>query len=192
MVGFRCGKTFGVATLRAVVHAGDKTSEDARSWYMIGEDAKSWVCCNKGKWTVLEIKDMHPWGFGIRDLGESSESGSEKEGSEDKGPDFEEEEEATPKGQQQHTVQVVDTTMDEPLGLGYRAARRRSLELTELGAQVEFQGGLIYDHAQRLDALPPALFEGHDRDLRELYTRSRVVRDEIFSQRYRLRSLEQE
>ncbi|GJZ96107.1 hypothetical protein Tco_0668441 [Tanacetum coccineum] len=31
----RCGKTFGVATLRAVVHAGDKTSGDARSWYMI-------------------------------------------------------------------------------------------------------------------------------------------------------------
>ncbi|GKG53556.1 hypothetical protein Tco_0554956, partial [Tanacetum coccineum] len=27
------------------------------------------------------------------------------------------------------------------------------------------------------------------RDVRELYTRSRVVRDEIFSQRYRFRSL---
>nr|GFA53710.1 hypothetical protein [Tanacetum cinerariifolium] len=34
--------------------------------------------------------------------------------------------------------------------------------------------------------------EGYDRDLRELYTRTRAVRDEIFSQRYRLRSLEQE
>ncbi|GJZ71854.1 hypothetical protein Tco_0635705 [Tanacetum coccineum] len=33
----------GVATPRALVHAGDKTSEDARSWYMISEDAKSWV-----------------------------------------------------------------------------------------------------------------------------------------------------
>ncbi|GJZ89165.1 hypothetical protein Tco_0660947 [Tanacetum coccineum] len=33
----------GVATPRAVVHAGDKTSGDARSWYMISEDAKSWV-----------------------------------------------------------------------------------------------------------------------------------------------------
>ncbi|GJZ13853.1 hypothetical protein Tco_0549083 [Tanacetum coccineum] len=31
-----------VATLRALVHAGDKTSGDARSWYMISEDAKSW------------------------------------------------------------------------------------------------------------------------------------------------------
>nr|GFB62203.1 hypothetical protein [Tanacetum cinerariifolium] len=29
-----CDKTFKVATLRAVVHAGDKTSGDARSWYM--------------------------------------------------------------------------------------------------------------------------------------------------------------
>ncbi|GJT95565.1 reverse transcriptase domain-containing protein [Tanacetum coccineum] len=33
----------GVATLRALVHADDKTSGDARSWYMISEDAKSWI-----------------------------------------------------------------------------------------------------------------------------------------------------
>nr|GEW45115.1 putative reverse transcriptase domain-containing protein [Tanacetum cinerariifolium] len=32
LVGFRCGKTFRVATPRAVVHAGDKTSGDDRSW----------------------------------------------------------------------------------------------------------------------------------------------------------------
>ncbi|GJY66623.1 hypothetical protein Tco_0468861 [Tanacetum coccineum] len=32
-----------VATLRALVRAGDKTSEDARSWYKINGDAKSWV-----------------------------------------------------------------------------------------------------------------------------------------------------
>ncbi|GJT62258.1 ribonuclease H-like domain-containing protein [Tanacetum coccineum] len=32
--------SFGVATLRAVVHVGDKTSGDARSWYMISDDAK--------------------------------------------------------------------------------------------------------------------------------------------------------
>nr|GEV17095.1 hypothetical protein [Tanacetum cinerariifolium] len=36
--------SFGVATLRALVHAGDKTNGDARSWYMISGDAKSWVC----------------------------------------------------------------------------------------------------------------------------------------------------
>ncbi|GJS16020.1 hypothetical protein Tco_0410492 [Tanacetum coccineum] len=34
----------GFATPRAVVHAGDKTSGEARSWYMISGDAKSWVC----------------------------------------------------------------------------------------------------------------------------------------------------
>ncbi|GJW51584.1 hypothetical protein Tco_0092935 [Tanacetum coccineum] len=36
--------SFRVATLRALVHAGDKTSRDARSWYMISGNAKSWVC----------------------------------------------------------------------------------------------------------------------------------------------------
>ncbi|GKA40443.1 hypothetical protein Tco_0733036 [Tanacetum coccineum] len=34
--------SFGVATLRVLVHASDKTSGDARSWYMISGDAKSW------------------------------------------------------------------------------------------------------------------------------------------------------
>ncbi|GKE10433.1 hypothetical protein Tco_1413984, partial [Tanacetum coccineum] len=76
---------------------------------------------------------------------ESSESDSKREGSADEGPDFKEE--AAPEGQQQQEVQVVDTTMDEPLGLGCRAARRRALELNELGTHVEFQGRLIYDHA---------------------------------------------
>ncbi|GJX90127.1 hypothetical protein Tco_0343453 [Tanacetum coccineum] len=46
--------------------------------------------------------------------------------------------------------------------------------LTELGAQVEMQGGLR----------SPALFERYDRDIGELFTRSGAVRDEIFSQRY--------
>ncbi|GJY28428.1 putative reverse transcriptase domain-containing protein [Tanacetum coccineum] len=32
-----------VATLRALVRDGDQTSGDARSWYMISEDAKSWI-----------------------------------------------------------------------------------------------------------------------------------------------------
>ncbi|GJR21686.1 hypothetical protein Tco_0970213 [Tanacetum coccineum] len=54
------------------------------------------------------------------------------------------------------------------------------------------QGGLIHDHTVRLGELSPALFERYDRDIRELFTRSRVVRDEIFSQRYRFRSLEHE
>ncbi|GJZ77060.1 hypothetical protein Tco_0641732 [Tanacetum coccineum] len=64
--------------------------------------------------------------------------------------------------------------------------------LTELGVQVEMQGGLIRDHEVRLEELPPALFERYDRDIGELFTRSGAVREEIFSQRYRSRSLEYE
>ncbi|GKF20766.1 hypothetical protein Tco_0069404, partial [Tanacetum coccineum] len=64
--------------------------------------------------------------------------------------------------------------------------------LTEMGAQVEMHGGLIRDHAVRLEELSPALFERYDKDIRELFTRSGAVRDEIFSQRYRFRSLEYE
>ncbi|GKD69303.1 hypothetical protein Tco_1323393, partial [Tanacetum coccineum] len=43
-----------------------------------------------------------------------------------------------------------------------------------------------------LDELPPILFDGYYWDLRELYTRLGAVRDEIFSQRYRFRSLERD
>ncbi|GJT40913.1 hypothetical protein Tco_0940778 [Tanacetum coccineum] len=46
-------------------------------------------------------------------------------------------------------------------------------QFIEVGAQLEFHRNI-------------------DRDVRELYTRSGVVRDEIFSQRYRFRSLERE
>ncbi|GKB13720.1 hypothetical protein Tco_0847643 [Tanacetum coccineum] len=43
--------------------------------------------------------------------------------------------------------------------------------LTELGAQVEMQEGLIHDHAVQLEELLPSLFERYDRDIRELFTR---------------------
>ncbi|GJS71632.1 hypothetical protein Tco_0704473 [Tanacetum coccineum] len=83
-----------------------------------------------------------------------------------------------------------------PLTVPYLVATPATAEtegfLTELGAQVEIQGGLIRDHAVRLEELSPALFERYDRDIGELFTRSRAVRDEIFSQRYRFRSLEYE
>ncbi|GJX20478.1 hypothetical protein Tco_0223155 [Tanacetum coccineum] len=45
-------------------------------------------------------------------------------------------------------------------------------EFLEVGAQLELHESILHDHTQRLDALPPTLFEGYDRDLRELYTRS--------------------
>ncbi|GJR06101.1 putative reverse transcriptase domain-containing protein [Tanacetum coccineum] len=45
-----------VATPRALVHTGDKTSGDARSWYMISGDAKSWVVIVKR----MNVKIMPP------------------------------------------------------------------------------------------------------------------------------------
>ncbi|GKA39630.1 hypothetical protein Tco_0732181 [Tanacetum coccineum] len=65
-------------------------------------------------------------------------------------------------------------------------------QFIEIGAQLELFRGILQDHTQRLDAMPPTLFAGNDKDVRELYTRSGVVRDKIFSQRYRFRSLELE
>ncbi|GJU37896.1 hypothetical protein Tco_1186250 [Tanacetum coccineum] len=64
--------------------------------------------------------------------------------------------------------------------------------LTELGARVEMQGGLIHDHTVRLEELSLDLFERYDKDIGELFTRSMAVRDEIFSQRYQFRSLKHE
>ncbi|GJU82739.1 hypothetical protein Tco_1285104 [Tanacetum coccineum] len=34
-------------------------------------------------------------------------------------------------------------------------------EFLEVGAQLELHGSILHDHTQRLDALPPTLFEGH-------------------------------
>nr|GEZ37131.1 hypothetical protein [Tanacetum cinerariifolium] len=48
-------------------------------------------------------------------------------------------------------------------------------EFLEVRAQLELYRSILHDHTQRLDALPPALFKGYDRDLKELYTRSRAV-----------------
>ncbi|GJU88835.1 retrovirus-related pol polyprotein from transposon TNT 1-94 [Tanacetum coccineum] len=41
-----------------------------------------------------------------------------------------------------------------------------------------------------IEELLPALFQRYDRDIGELFTRSGAVRDEIFSQRYRFKSIE--
>ncbi|GKA47552.1 hypothetical protein Tco_0740435, partial [Tanacetum coccineum] len=57
--------------------------------------------------------------------------------------------------------------------------------LTKLGAQVKMQGGLISDHAVRLEELSLALFERYDMDIGDLFTRSGAVWEEIFSQKYR-------
>ncbi|GJS42882.1 putative reverse transcriptase domain-containing protein [Tanacetum coccineum] len=44
-------------------------------------------------------------------------------------------------------------------------------QFLEVGAQLELHESILHDHTQCLDALPPTLFEGYDRDLTELYTR---------------------
>ncbi|GJW30944.1 hypothetical protein Tco_0047819 [Tanacetum coccineum] len=206
------------------------------------------------------------------DESSDADESDEGQGLEDEGPGMEEEEEAAPEGQQQ-AVPIVDTTMSEPLGLGYGAAKRCALKsieeiipstyevgqssryvleqegverisafrqptlvtwappspewslgsllvspsspvvpspisllvatpaatisvdedhFIEVGVQLELHGSILHDHIQRLDALPPTLITDIDRDVRELYTRSGAVRDEIFLQRYRFRSLERE
>ncbi|GJZ54218.1 hypothetical protein Tco_0609103 [Tanacetum coccineum] len=61
-------------------------------------------------------------------------------------------------------------------------------EFLEVGVQLELHRSILYDHTQRLDA--STFLEGHGRDVTELFDRSRAVREEIHSQRFRLRSLE--
>ncbi|GJR99006.1 hypothetical protein Tco_0271180 [Tanacetum coccineum] len=56
-------------------------------------------------------------------------------------------------------------------------------QFIEVGAQLELHGSILHDHTQHLDTLPPTLVTYIDRDVRELYTRSGAVKDEIFSQR---------
>ncbi|GJY60536.1 hypothetical protein Tco_0461193, partial [Tanacetum coccineum] len=83
---------------------------------------------------------------------------------------------------------MIPLTVPSPVALPTTAETEGFL--TELGARVEMQGGLIRDHTVRLEELSPALFERYDRDIGELFIRSGAVRDQIFSQRYRFRSLE--
>ncbi|GJW01370.1 hypothetical protein Tco_1556621 [Tanacetum coccineum] len=63
---------------------------------------------------------------------------------------------------------------------------------SEDGSSSRDTGGLIRDHVVQLEELSPAMFERYDRDIGELFTRLGAIRDEIFSQRYRFRSLEYE
>ncbi|GJX47127.1 hypothetical protein Tco_0272317 [Tanacetum coccineum] len=56
-------------------------------------------------------------------------------------------------------------------------------QFIKVGAQLDLHGSILHDHTQRLDELPLTLVVDIDRDVRELYTRSGAVRDEIFSQR---------
>nr|GEU96637.1 hypothetical protein [Tanacetum cinerariifolium] len=72
--------------------------------------------------------------------GESLKSGSEREGSKDKGHDSKEKE-AAPEGQPQQAVQVMDTAVEVPLELDYRALRHRELALGEGSVPSTFEIG---------------------------------------------------
>ncbi|GKB93647.1 hypothetical protein Tco_0979784 [Tanacetum coccineum] len=74
---------------------------------------------------------------------------------------------------------MIPLTIPSPIALPTMAETEGFL--TELGAQVEMQGGLICDHTVQLGELSLDLFERYDRDIRELFTRSGAVKNEIFS-----------
>ncbi|GKG59238.1 hypothetical protein Tco_0602947, partial [Tanacetum coccineum] len=42
-------------------------------------------------------------------------------------------------------------------------------QFIEIGAQLELYRGILQDHTQHLDAMPPTLFADIDRDVRDLY-----------------------
>ncbi|GKC54050.1 hypothetical protein Tco_1076795 [Tanacetum coccineum] len=75
----------------------------------------------------------------------------------------------------------------------------------EIGAQLELYGGILQDHTQCLDVMPPTLFVNIDRDVRELYTsfiearagiggmgRKATLQRELQEMRGRVTALEQE
>ncbi|GKB82438.1 hypothetical protein Tco_0949333 [Tanacetum coccineum] len=66
-----------------------------------------------------------------------------------------------------------------------------SLPVSSTSLTLELHGSILHDHIERLDALPHTLIEGFGWDISELLDRSGAVRDEIHSQRFKIRSLEQ-
>ncbi|GKC31808.1 hypothetical protein Tco_1039102 [Tanacetum coccineum] len=87
---------------------------------------------------------------------------------------------------------MVTLTVPSPVAMSTSTIPVEEDQFIEIGAQLELYEGILQDHTQRLDVMPPTLFAKIDKDVRELYTRSGAVSIEIFSQRYQLRSLEHE
>ncbi|GJY69605.1 hypothetical protein Tco_0472587 [Tanacetum coccineum] len=97
------------------------------------------------------------------DESEADGTGSESEESEDNGPGSESEE-TTPEDQQQQAVPVEDTAADETLGLGYKAARHRALELAEGPVPSTFdirQSSRSVPDQQRVDETPTPRLPTH-------------------------------
>ncbi|GJT79583.1 hypothetical protein Tco_1053925 [Tanacetum coccineum] len=158
---------------------------------------------DKGLITGIDGPGMEDEGYGLDD--DSRGIDDEGHSVESDGLGLEEEEEAVPRGQQQTApVMGTTMSRPLGLGyealrhqsrrpekvLAFRqptlttwidledatpAAVKTEGFLTKLGAQVEMQGGLIRDHAVRLEELPPALFERYDKEIEELFTSSRAV-----------------
>ncbi|GJW07603.1 hypothetical protein Tco_1570026 [Tanacetum coccineum] len=89
-----------------------------------------------------------------------------------------EEEEAVPRSQQQAALVMgtIDSGSAPESERPERVSAFRQPTLTTWTdpKEVEIQGGLIRDHAVRLEELSPALFERYDKDIGELFIRSGV------------------
>ncbi|GJW51583.1 hypothetical protein Tco_0092934 [Tanacetum coccineum] len=155
-----------------------------------------------------ESQGLDDEGHGLGDEGHGLDD--ESQGLEDEGLGLEEEE-VVPEGQQQ-AVPVTPPSLEWSLGsllvspsspivlspiASLVATPTATIsvdkdQFIKIRAQLELHKSILHDHTQRLDALPPTLVADIDRDVRELYTRSGAVRDDIFLERYRFRSLERE
>ncbi|GKD06035.1 hypothetical protein Tco_1181009, partial [Tanacetum coccineum] len=221
----------GVATLRALVHAGDKTSGDARSWCVVIKaqlvDTKS-----EPEDSPSEVEELKLLESKVPLMGEEFEAvessasmievmalsnSAFSEGDELGDEDIKEDEgdecldasskeqigypcigipQLLPEEDRVYTDIPVYPPFPSPVASLVATPIATILvgedQFIEVGAQLELHGSILQDHTQRLDALPPTLVADIDRDVREMYTRSGVVRDEIFSQTYKFRSLERE
>ncbi|GKD12534.1 hypothetical protein Tco_1196941, partial [Tanacetum coccineum] len=156
----------------------ESVSKDAEDEGPTTEDEDP-VTEDEGLTARVEGPGMDDEGYGLDD--ESRGIDDEGHSIESDGLGLEEEDEVVPGGQQQ-AAPVVRTIVSSPLGLRYRALRRRELVLEEGDVYSTFEGGLISDYEVRLEELSPALFEMYDMDIGELFTRSGAVKEDIFSQ----------
>ncbi|GKC76193.1 hypothetical protein Tco_1126967 [Tanacetum coccineum] len=128
----------------------DEDIEDSLDSESVNEDAKDGGPTTEDENVVagdegLTARDEGP-GMGV----ESCDLDDESRGLDDEGHSVEsdglglgEDEEAVPEGQQQ-AVPVVGTAVSAPLGLGYRALRRRELALEEDHVYITFEVGQGY------------------------------------------------
>ncbi|GJS75746.1 hypothetical protein Tco_0725627 [Tanacetum coccineum] len=75
------------------------------------------------------------------------------------------------------SLPIIPLTVPSPVATP--AAVETEGFLTKLGAQVQMQGGLISDHAVRLEELSPTMFKRYNRDIGELFARSREGRCDL-------------